>query len=258
MAQSREFNDFDYSLVHKFAEDANYYEFYKESLRQGRIVYLDNSLFETEVMFDHNEFAKTVMELGSINPSSFYYVVPDALEESKITMDSFNEFIAAHNDLPGKSIGVVQGKNYKEMSECYGYMCKNADMVAITFNNSWYQNEFPNEKNKYHSLAKGRQSFIDTLMSDGIWDHNKEHHLLGCGLPQEFKKYKNIKSIVSCDTSNPIVMGILGHRYNGVAGLEVKESIKLIDLFDANLDEKQMDDVFYNIQTFKEICKDSK
>ena len=81
LEESRKFNTYDYALVHKFKDDKEYLEFYKESLRQGRIVYLDNSLFELEEMFDHDEFAQWVKELGSINPDNFYYIVPDALEE---------------------------------------------------------------------------------------------------------------------------------------------------------------------------------
>ena len=98
---------------------------------------------------------------------------------------------------------------------------------------------------------KGRQEFINLLITEGVWNHDKEHHLLGCGLPQEFKHYKSIKSVVSCDTSNPIVMGLLGYRYDDLCGLDFKESIKLVDLFEAKLDEKQLDNIHHNIKVFK-------
>ena len=42
---------------------------------------------------------------------------------------------------------------------------------------------------------KGRRRLIKMLIDDGIWDHSKPHHLLGCSLAQEFKDYKFISSI---------------------------------------------------------------
>lgn len=248
------YNDYDYSLCHLFESDSEYLEFYKESLRQGRIVYMDNGLFETGKMFDHAEFAHWVKELGSINPKNFYYIVPDALEEKDKTIESCKDFLQKYPNLPGKSIGVVQGKTYDEIKECYQFMEKNTDMIAISFDYSYYVKSRPDERNKFFSWMYGRQELIDKLITDGVWNHDKEHHLLGCGLPQEFKHYKGINSIVSCDTSNPIVMGIKGHRYTE-NGLDFKESIKLVDLFEAVLDEKQLENIYHNIKVFKSFAR---
>ena len=192
LEESREFNGYDYALVHKFKDDKEYLEFYKESLRQERTVYLDNSLFETEKMFDHAEFAKFVQELGEINENNFYYIVPDSLEEKDKTIDSYKSFKENYPVLPGKSIGVVQGKTYEEIKECYKFMSENADMIAISFDYSFYLALRPDERNKFFSWMYGRQLLIDMLIQDGIWNHEKPHHLLGCGLPREFSYYKDI------------------------------------------------------------------
>lgn len=254
LEQSREFNDYSYALVHLFKTEPEYFQFFKDELKNGRVVYLDNSLFETESMFDHDEFARAVKELGSINPDNFYYIVPDSLEESKITMDSFTDFTKAYPDLPGKSIGVVQGKNYEEIKECYEFMSSNADVIAISFDYSYYQELFSTEKNKFHSWMKGRQYLINKLIADVVWDYEKPHHLLGCGLPQEFSAYNDIESIVSCDTSNPVVHGILGIRYEE-NGLQEKQSIKLVELFNTELNKLQLTDIEYNVGMFKKLTK---
>ena len=255
LEESRHWNDYCYALVHKFKDDKEYLEFYKESLRRGRIVYLDNSLFELEEMFDHAEFAQWVKELGTINPENFYYIIPDALEEKDKTIESCREFKQNYPDLPGKGIGVVQGKTYDEIKECYAYMNENADMIAISFDYSYYVKSRPDERNKFFSWMYGRQDLIDKLIKDRVWNHDKEHHLLGCGLPQEFKYYKDVASIKSCDTSNPIVMGVLGHRYDENNGLDFKESIKLVDLFEAVLNEMQLENIYHNIKVFSGFTK---
>ena len=75
--ESREYNDFDYALVHLFETHPEYYSFFKQSLLQGREVLLDNSIFELGYAFDSEKFAHYVNEL---KPT--YYIVPDVLEDS--------------------------------------------------------------------------------------------------------------------------------------------------------------------------------
>lgn len=253
LEESRTFNTYDYALVHKFKDDIEYLEFYKESLRQGRIVYLDNSIFELEEMFDHAEFAYWVRELGSINPSNFYYIIPDALEEKDKTIESCKDFLQKYPNLPGRSIGVVQGKTLEELIECYLFMGESCDRVAISFDYSYYQKQQPDERTKWHSWMYGRQDFIHYLVNNELDIYDV--HLLGCGLPQEFSYYRNMKFIVSCDTSNPIVMGMLNHRYHEIDGLDFKESVKLVDLFEAELDDEQLSNIYHNISVFKKFTR---
>lgn len=252
LEESRTFNTYDYALVHKFKDDKEYLEFYKESLRQGRTVYLDNSLFELETMFDHAEFAYWVRELGSINPKNFYYIVPDALEEKDKTIKSCKDFLQKYPDLPGKSIGVVQGKTLEELIECYLFMGDACDRVAISFDYSYYQEQNPVAKTKWESWMLGRRGFIQYLVDNDLDIYDV--HLLGCSLPQEFSYYKDMSFIVSCDTSNPIVMGIKGHRYTE-NGLDFKESIKLVYLFEAELDDEQFANIYHNINVFKSFAR---
>ena len=99
LEESRSFNDYDYALVHLFDQYPEYLEFYKTSLKQGRMVYLDNSVFELEKMFDHFAFAKRCAELASINSDNFYYIIPDALEDKDATCNSFEEFTKTYNEV---------------------------------------------------------------------------------------------------------------------------------------------------------------
>ncbi len=252
---SRFFNDYDYALVHLFSENKEYLNFFKESLRRGRTVYLDNSLFELETMFDHAEFAKWVIELGSINPDNFYYIIPDILEEKDATISSAGAFLRNYPDLPGKTIGVVQGKNKLELFECYEYMADNVDRVAISFDYSFYNELYPNAENKYQAWASGRRWLMQHLAQANMLKDAKDGiHLLGCGVPQEFRYYSTptFENVVSVDTSNPVVHGIKKIKYTNM-GLNSKESIKLVDLFDTIPDKEQLECVFFNVKKFKEF-----
>lgn len=275
LEDSRYYNDYDYALVHLFETQPEYYSFFKQSLLQGREVLLDNSIFELGHSFNPTKFAEYVKEL---KPT--YYIVPDVLEDSQKTISSFHKFKMQYPDLPGLTIGVVQGKTYQQLVKCYKYMSQHADYIAISFDYSWYKTighyesiERPHvvmdveDKSIYDKLLKqdehrtvlelladGRRKFINMLIDDGIWNHNKPHHLLGNSLPQEMKHYKDIKSIRSVDTSNPVVAGIKGIRYIKDYGMTRKPSTMLADLIEHEVTEDEKFDINYNVQQYKQLC----
>jgi hypothetical protein len=244
------YNDYDYALVHLFEKYPNYYDYFKLAVARGRDVLLDNSIFELGKAFEADKFANYVNEL---KPS--YYIVPDVLEDGYQTVKNFSEFVGKYN-LPGARIGAVQGKCYDELVDCYKYMSEYADYIAISFDFSYYLITGTG-KTKLERWCSGRQKFINDLIQDGLWNWSKPHHLLGCSLAKEFSYYvnENIYNIRSCDTSNPIVAGIEGLRYNGDLGLQDKPQVKLADLIDTTLTDTQLENVYYNVSKFKQIIK---
>jgi hypothetical protein len=250
--------DIQYALVHLFDTHPKYYNFFKTSLNLGREVMLDNSIFELGEAFDSDKYADYIHEL---KPT--YYIVPDVLEESRATMTSFYTFTNEYQMVPGFKVGVVQGKTYDELVECYNFMSGNADYIAISFDYSYYQiigksTSGDPERAKLERMCDGRKKFISMLIEDGIWDWQKPHHLLGCSLAKEFGEcngYSRVSNIRSVDTSNPVVAGITGSRYLKGIGLYHKPKVLLADLIDAELTADQMNDLIYNLKEFKNICK---
>ena len=251
--ESKQYNDFDYALVHLFETHLEYYSFFKRSLLEGREVLLDNSIFELKEAFNPDKYAEYVEVL---KPT--YFIVPDVLEDSSATISSYLSFKEKYPNLPGMWIGAIQGKTYEEIVNCYKVMSEVADYIAISFDFSWYQiigisQSIDSNLRKLERMCDGRQKLIKMLIDDGFWNHKKPHHLLGCSLAKEFAAYKNIPSIRSCDTSNPVVAGIVGKTYIKEVGLREKPSVLLADLIDAELDEQQQRDIIYNTTEFKHI-----
>jgi len=241
--------DYDYCLVHLLEEDEQYLNQFKQAINKGREVILDNSIFELEEAFDAVKFNKWVKE---IRPS--WYIVPDALEDAYKTIDQMEDWNNKGYGYEGSGkIGVVQGKTYDEIVDCYNYMNKEADvdMIAISFDYSYYTQSVPHA-NKYVSWMLGRVKLLGDLLRDGVINQAKPHHLLGCGLPQEFSFYKHSDYdwIYSLDTSNPVVHGIKGITY-GSDGLWSKERQKLHELINSDIDDRQLGVVKNNIQKFK-------
>jgi len=244
----QKFTDYDYALVHLFEEDEEYLKAFEKAVSKGREVILDNSIFELEEAFDADKFAGWVERL---RPT--WYIVPDALEDAARTCTQMELWNIQHGNVPGKKIGVVQGKTYNEIVQCYNYLDKDAkvDMIAISFDYSYYTKSVPHP-NKYVSWMLGRVKLLGDLLKDGVINENKPHHLLGCGLPQEFQYYKHAdyKWIYSLDTSNPIVHGIKGITYTD-QGLWSKESQKLFELINSDISIEQLGTIKNNIQKFR-------
>jgi len=253
---SKEYNDFDYCLVHlidQYLEYRKYYESARESY--NREVLLDNSIFELGKAFDSYEF---YIKTKEIQPNMF--IVPDVLEDAEHTVESFKAFGDYMNDIKSnfhtKAIGAVQGKTWHELKECYKFMADNADMIAISFDFSYYQTTGEG-RTHLEKWCSGRQRFISDLINTGLWNWSKPHHLLGCSLAKEFRYYvdRNIHNIVSCDTSNPVVAAIHGLKYDADYGLDNKPSTKLADLITHNFTDDQLELVKYNTTMFKKIIR---
>ena len=103
----------------------------------------------------------------------------------------------------------------------------------------------------------GRISLINRLLKDNIINLDKPHHLLGCGLPQEFTYYKGMDFIETVDTSNPVVHAIKGIRYNEW-GLLDKESQKLVDLFNTNAHSINRETLYYNLTKFNALGSETR
>ena len=203
---SKQFNDYDYALVHLFSEYPEYKEFFINSVKEGRQVLLDNSAYEIctnpellekypEGYFPEDEYTKYIQEL---QPT--WYVLPDKRDDGFGTIDVVNEWFKNHKDLSGKTIGVVHGHTFDEMQMCYNHLDGVCDKLAFSFESWWF--DYAKENNI--PISNIRYEIIKHLNINT----NKPHHLLGCILPNEFKLWKDTSWIETIDTSAPITNAI--------------------------------------------------
>lgn len=246
---------YDYALVHLFEENEEYYQQFVDAIDQGREVILDNSIFELGTAFDSSRFAYWIEKL---KPT--YYIIPDVLEDCNGTINNFDNWMQNYYGLPGKKIAVAQGDTYHNFLKCYRYLAPKVNKIAISFDyaffNDWAKQYDMNMPTKYHEWVYGRQTLLQRLLHNNEIFLDKPHHLLGCGLPQEFAEYKHYTFIDSIDTSNPVVAGIKGIRYNSTNGLEDKPSEKLFTLINYSPTQEQISDIEYNINMFNAITNE--
>lgn len=250
LEESKRFNDYDYALVHLFETEPDYYNYFENSLKEGRKVILDNSIFELGEAFDSEKFCYWINKL---KPTE--YIIPDVLEDTLGTMDNALEWKEKYLDkVPKgcKSIGVVQGKTYEDLVNCYLYLDEviNVDKIAISFDYSYYLDICPHP-NRWMGYTMGRVTTLSRMMEDGFINRRKPHHLLGCALPIEFMFYREgFDWLESLDTSNPVVHAILNIDYDH-CGLINKQSIKLIELLHSRITNEQMHTIRVNTSLFR-------
>lgn len=246
----QEYTDYDYCLVHLMQESNEYRNFFFDAKKKNRKIILDCSLYELGHAYDVNKY---IAWINILDPNE--YIVPDVFQNFEDNIKSFEKFMSIHNPfkVTGKTIGVVQGKTYKEMKESYMFMCENADKVAISFGYDYYIKE-TGEDYKPLAFCKGRIMLLNRLIDDGVIDYNKPHHLLGCGLPVEFSYYQQNKLkysfIESIDTSHPVLNGYFGELYTEDK-MGTKRPEKMVDIFEEDVSASQLSSIISNVKYFR-------
>ena len=251
LTRSKEYNDYDYILVHLLEEHEEYLNYFINAKKEGRRSLMDTSIFELGKAFNIEKYAEWVEKL---QPTE--YILPDVLENCNETIENSSSFKTKYSSkLSGKTIGVIQGKNYEEVKACYKILDKmlNVDKIAISFDYAFYSS-LCYHPNIWVQFMLGRMTLINRLLVEGVLNTNKPHHLLGCSNPMEFEFYKHhyYNFIESIDTSSPIVHGLKGVRYADKIGTWEKEKTKLADLITAKVDDKQLEDIMFNIAKFRQ------
>lgn len=253
------YNDYDYCLCHLLEENEEYKNYFYHTKKD---ILLDNSIFELGVAFDMNKFLSIVKDL---KPKE--YIVPDVLDDGYKTIEQFKKWNElTNNENLGVKIGVVQGKTLEEFIDCYNFMSKNADKIAISFNCEIYNhlvsayNIDTNEKDSCYSAKdlyvwyRARPLMIQLLQHLNIWNYEKPHHLLGCAFAKEFFENKDFykeSNVETIDTSNPVMAGYEYLKYND-DGINIKPKLKLYTIMDKELTNEQKDLILYNTNLFKQ------
>ena len=155
-------------------------------------------------------------------------------------------------------VAVIQANSYGEAYECYDILTTHLGYkkVAFSYGADWYCDEFPHP-NPLIGKMMGRIMTISRMYESGLINKNDRVHLLGCALPQEFAYYKDlmtIQTIESIDTSNPIIHGLKGIKYEHY-GLKTKDTTKIDQLEEVELTSDVLYNINHNLIKFKQFLK---
>lgn len=274
----RELTDYDYCLVHLLDQDPNYVEYFKKSKAMGRKIIMDCSVYELGHSYDWEKYDHWIR---TIQPDE--YIVPDVFMKMNENHSEWYLWMTHHGnsiaqDFPKiKTIGVVQGHALKEFEQGYKFMAHHADKIAISFGYGYFWDEYLKEHQVIFDLIKGstlssqgikckfkpqayhdgRRKLLKHFIDSGIINYNKPHHLLGCGLPDEFRLYADedeYSFIESIDTTHPVMTAM---AYNNAYPYQMnrKSDKKMVDLYDQHFNDEVIANVIRSVNFFREeIC----
>ena len=247
--KSREFNDYCYCLPHLLDESEEYKDYFQKSKEMGRYIIMDNSLHELGQPYDSK---RLWYWMNYFKPNEF--IVPDYWQDKTKTLVTSKEWINKTYPEETTPVAVVQSDCKSDAFECYQILkMQGYQKIAFSYGADWYYKEglksTPDPNNKFVTKAHGRYNTIKEFYQNKLINSKDRVHLLGCNIPQEFSWYKNMPFIESIDTSNPVIHGLAGVKYEEY-GLEDKLPHK-VDKFEGN--SENWDLVLYNVKKFKEF-----
>mgnify|MGYP000418571424 FL=1 len=247
--KSFEINDYEYCLPHLLDQNEKYKEHFLYAKEAGSYIIMDNSLHELGEAYNTKRLLHWIKVL---EPNEF--IVPDVWQDKTATLVNAKKWQSIKLPENVTKVAVVQAQNYHEAWECYNVLkMQGYQKIAFSYGADWYAGEFPHP-NPLVGKMMGRIMTISKMYKSGLINESDRVHLLGCALPQEFGYYADFPFIESIDTSNPIIHGLQGVKYNSL-GLLNKESIK-IDQIDKEINTDVLYDINHNLIQFKNFIKD--
>lgn len=201
--------DFHLILAH-LLDNKEYVDFYKEKIKRGDTVILDNSAFEFKRALSIDEILGFI-ERSGIEPT--YVVAPDyPFADWKITWDSTTYFIEQVRGRGYQVMAVPQSVkgDWQGWIKCYDKMAAHPEIAVIGMSILGVPNAFCSLTGT-EDIAFNRIFATNYLLEQGIANKEKWHHYLGLGGgPRELLIQRQLGLIDSNDSSSPFWHGYLG------------------------------------------------
>ena len=249
--KSFDWNDYEYCLPHLLDQNEIYRKHFENARESGSYIIMDNSLHELGKAYDEDRLHYWINRL---EPDEF--IVPDVWQDKTATLVNAKKWSRIELPEGVTKVAVVQADNYGEAVECYSILKGHHDYqkIAFSYGADWYARMVPHP-NPLVGKMMGRILTISSMYESGVINKNDRIHLLGCALPQEFGYYADFPFIESIDTSNPIIHGLEGVRYNKL-GLLTKSETKIDRTKLKPITPEILYDINHNLIRFKQFIQD--
>lgn len=239
--------DFHLILAH-LLDNKEYVDFYKQKIKRGDTVILDNSAFEFKRALSAEEIFGFI-DRSEIVPT--YVVAPDyPFEDWEVTWNSTLKFIDEVKGKPYSVMAVPQSRkgDYEGWIKCYRNMVDHHDVDVIGMSILGIPNAFcslTNTDDIAYNRVYATMKLLDEIISPGY----KWHHYLGLGNgPRELIMQRQLGLIDSNDSSSPFWHGHLGIRFdNSVWGLKEGKTKSEVR-FETHRESESLSSILFNIE----------
>lgn len=244
--------DFHLILAH-LLDNKEYVDFYKEKIKRGDTVILDNSAFEFKRALSAEEIFGFIDRSG-IEPT--YVVAPDyPFQEWQVTMESTLKFIEEVKDKPYKVMAVPQSKkgDVDGWVTCYDLMVTHPSIHVIGMSILGIPNAFC-KMTGTDDIAFNRIFATKYLLERKHNHPTKWHHYLGLGGgPREILIQRQLGLMDSNDSSSPFWHGCMNTRFDeSIWGLQYGKSKKEVN-FDFEYLPGNAEVIKYNIDYMENV-----
>lgn len=213
-------------LAHLVDRDQVYADFYKRMRARGDYIIMDNSAFELLTPYSPDKLVSLAERCGA-----HAVVLPDyPFQPASKTIDAAREFIPKFKQAGLHTFFVPQSEvgQLEDWIFSYKWAAQNPDIDIIGMSILGIPNALPHIPPAY-----ARVVMTQLLIDRCVFNKRKYHHFLGlnAGPALEIPPLLRMEALSSCDSSNPVWMGILGHEYsyNTDSYLPVKKAKMEVD-----------------------------
>lgn len=194
-------------LAHLVDTHKEYAAFYRG--RVGEFKIMDNGAFELGESYNPEKLIQLATEC-----EADAIVLPDYPGHPAIkTVEAARELIPEVKKAGFKTMFVPQSErgNWSSWVDAYSWASYNDDIDIIGMSILGIPNALPNVAKPYARVVA-----TSLLQASNNFNYKKYHHYLGlnAGPALEIPSLINMDALDSCDSSNPVWCGILGHEYN--------------------------------------------
>lgn len=237
-------------LAHLVDTDEEYAQWYST---EPMFKIMDNGAFELGESYEPSK----LIELGN-KCNADAIVLPDyPFQSATKTIRGAVDMIDQVHDAGFYTMFVPQSKtgDLDDWIEGYRWASENDDIDIIGMSILGIPNAIPHIPACY-----ARVVMTQILIERGYFNFNKYHHYLGLnsGPALEIPPLLEMNALDSCDSSNPVWMGILGHRYHPHSDsyLQVGKVKKEVDFdYPMTEDRATLDNIQYNIDLTLELFR---
>lgn len=236
--------DFDFVLAHIALRDEEYRKHY---IKQDRVIYLDNGVWETGTPVDAKTMIELAIEMQSDIASRCHVYATDYINDSKRTVTSVAEFCAIAAEYPdfgSKIVATSQGRTLSDWYWCIRRLSeiKGVDVIAIPRHIK--QDLHEHEDNIAIRMTKTRLTMCNLLSAESKRFGSREFYATGTGAALCVKSLAQYPWITGIDTTMACLLASMGIRIEGE--YETYKPLGKLD-FDTELTQEQVEIARYNI-----------
>ena len=231
-------------LAHIVSKNRQYAAFYKELAAKGHYIIMDNGAFELGQSYEPD----TLVNLGK-QCGAHALVLPDyPFQPADVTIKAAIKYIPLFKSEGFDTFFVPQSErgNWNDWVSAYTWAGSNPDIDIIGMSILGIPNALP-----HIPAAYARVVATETLQRQAKFATHKFHHYLGlnAGPKLEIPALIAMNALDTCDSSNPVWAGVLGHQYttNTDSFLATQKAKMEVNFDHKLLDPATKDRIQYNI-----------